>query len=318
MKVGIVGSGFVGSTAAYAMVMNGVGRDIVLVDQNQARAAAEANDIFHAVPFSHPLHVRAGTYTDLHGCQVVILTAGVNQKPGETRLQLLARNAAIFNQIVPQVIQNAPGATLLVATNPVDVMTHLTAEIAVRFGLPRGRVVGSGTTLDTARFRTLLGNLAGVDSRHVHGYVIGEHGDSEVLTWSNATVAGMPIEDYCNLQGQPLTDEIRLEIDSQVRRAAYSIIAGKGATYYGIEAALARITRVILRSIERSILTVCGFHDDIEGVKHVTLAVPHLVGGEGILARFPIPLDDAERSALKKSAEVLKPNIESAVAALNS
>ncbi len=313
MKVGIVGCGFVGSTAAYAMVMNGVGREIVLVDANTARAAAEADDIFHAVPFANPLQVRDGGYADLKGSRVVVLTAGVNQKPGETRLQLLARNGAIFREIVPKVLDQTPGAVLIVATNPVDVMTHLTAEIAVGRGIPRGRVFGSGTTLDTARFRTLLGEHCGVDSRHIHGYVIGEHGDSEVLTWSSATVAGMPVGDYCEAIGKPLTEEVKQQIDTSVRRAAYHIISGKGATYYGIGSALARLTKVVLHD-QRAIMTACGLQEEVAGIENVTLALPHLIGGEGLLAKFPIPMSDEEHVQLRKSAEILREAIKAIMA----
>src|SRR5262249_52588633 len=178
MKVGIVGSGFVGATAGYALVMQGVGREIVLVDKNAARAAAEADDIRHAVPFAHPLDVRAGGYEDLAGCRAVVLSAGVGQKPGETRLQLLRGNAQVFREVVPAVLAQAPDAVLVVATNPVDVMTHLAARFAAACGVSAGRVIGSGTTLDTARFRSLLGAHCGVDPHHVHAHVIGEHGDS--------------------------------------------------------------------------------------------------------------------------------------------
>jgi L-lactate dehydrogenase len=184
MKVGIVGSGFVGATVGYALVMQGVGREVVLVDKDTARAAAEADDIRHAVPFAHPLEVRAGDYKDLAGCKVVILSAGVGQSPGETRLQLLRRNAQVFREVVPATLNYAADAVLVVATNPVDVMTHLASRLAVACGLNPGRVLGSGTTLDTARFRSLLGGHCGVDPHHVHAHVIGEHGDSEVLTWS--------------------------------------------------------------------------------------------------------------------------------------
>src|SRR5262249_17492042 len=182
MKVGIVGSGFVGATTGYALVMSGVGRELVLVDKNAARAEAEADDIRHAVPFAHPLDVRAGGFEDLAGCRAVVLCAGVGQKPGETRLHLLRRNAGGFAEVVPQVLAHAAEAVLVVATTPVDVMTHLAARYAAACGAPAGRVVGSGTTLDTARFRTLLGAHCGVDPHHVHAYVVGEHGDSEVLT----------------------------------------------------------------------------------------------------------------------------------------
>ena len=201
MKVGVVGSGLVGATAAYALVMRGVGREIVLVDKNEARAAAEADDIRHAVPFAHPLEVRSGGYADLAGCRAVVLCAGVGQKPGETRLQLLQRNAAVFREIVPAVLKHAPDAVIVVATNPVDVMTHLAARFAAEVGVPPGRVFGSGTTLDTARFRSLLGAHCGVDPHHVHGYVIGEHGDSEVLTWSLVTIGGMPLKEFARLRG---------------------------------------------------------------------------------------------------------------------
>ena len=304
MKIGIVGTGWVGSTAAYALVMRGVGQEIVMIDKNTKRAQAEADDIFHAVPFAHSLRVWAGDYADLAGCRVVILAAGVAQRPGETRLQLLARNAAIFGDVVPSVLEHAPDAILVVATNPVDVMTHLAARYAAEHGLSPGRVIGSGTTLDTARFRVLLGRYLGVDSQHIHGYVVGEHGDSEVLTWSLVTVGGMPLDEFCRQHGLMLDDSARQEIDRRVRDAAYHIIEGKGSTYYGIGAALTRIADAILRD-QRSILTVCTPIAQVAGVCDVTISLPHLVGGDGILASFPLPLNDAEQAALKESAEVV-------------
>jgi L-lactate dehydrogenase len=309
MKVGIVGTGMVGSTAAYALVMRGVGRDIVLVDKNMKRAQAEADDIFHAVPFAHSLRVHAGDYPDLAGSRVVILAAGVSMQPGETRLQLLERNAAIFRQVVPSVLEYAPDAVLVVATNPVDVMTHLAARYAGEHGVPPSRVLGSGTTLDTARFRVLLGRHLGVDSQHVHAYVVGEHGDSEVLTWSLATVGGMPLEEFCRQHGIALDEPVRQEIEHRVRDAAYTIIDGKGSTYYGIGAALARIVGAILRD-QRSILTVCTPKVEVLGVCDVTISVPHLVGGEGTLASFPLPLSDEEQAALQASAQVVCDAIE--------
>src|SRR6516164_5427843 len=224
MKVGIMGSGFVGATAGYSLVMQGIGREIVLVDKNTDRAEAEADDIRHAVPFAHPLDVRAGNYEDLAGCRVVLLCAGVGQQPGETRLHLLQRNAQVFHEIVPAVLAHAPEAVLVVASNPVDVMTHLAARFARDCGVPAGRVFGSGTTLDTARFRSLLGGHCGVDARHVHAYVIGEHGDSEVLTWSLATIGGMPLEEFARRRGIDLGEPIRKDIDANVRGAAYKII----------------------------------------------------------------------------------------------
>lgn len=304
-KVGIIGSGFVGSTAAYAMVMRGVGREIVLVDLNRARAEAEANDLFHAVPFAHSLDVYAGDYSDLQGARVVVITAGVNQRPGESRLQLLERNAAVFRQVVPQVLAHAPEAVLVVATNPVDVMTHFTAHLAAAAGVPTSRVLGSGTTLDTARFRTLLGRQLGVDTQHIHAYVLGEHGDSEVLTWSLVTVGGMGLEAFCQQQGITLDDSVRATIDERVRRAAYYIIEGKGATYYGIGSALARIVDAILRD-QRAILTVCTPLAEVAGVTEVTIALPHLIGEAGILATIPPLLNASEQIKLTASAQIVQ------------
>jgi L-lactate dehydrogenase len=305
MKVGVVGSGLVGATAAYALVMRGVGREIVLVDKNEARAAAEADDIRHAVPFAHPLEVRAGGYADLAGCRAVVLCAGVGQKPGESRLQLLRKNAAVFHEVVPAVLKHAPEAVVIVASNPVDVMTHLAAGFAAEAGVGAGRVFGSGTTLDTARFRTLLGTHVGVDPHHVHAHVVGEHGDSEVLTWSLASVGGMPLEGFARMRGVELSEAARRDIDQKVRRAAYAIIAGKGATYYGIGCALARIVDAVLHD-QRSVLTVCAPTPDVLGVKDVTVALPRLVGGAGVIETFPLPLSQPEQAQLRASAEVIR------------
>ena len=305
MKVGVVGSGLVGSTAAYALVMRGVGREIVLVDKNAARAAAEADDLRHAVPFAHPLEVRAGSYADLAGCRVVVLSAGVGQKPGETRLQLLQRNAAVFREIVPAILAHTPDAVLVVATHPVDVMTHLAAQFATLSGAPAARVFGSGTTLDTARFRSLVGAHFGVDSHHVHGYVIGEHGDSEVLTWSLVTIGGIPLKAFAKLRGVDFSEGVRREIDEKVRRAAYTIIAGKGATYYGIGSALARIVDVVLHD-QRAILTLCAPTAEVAGIQNVTVALPRLVGGSGVIETFPLPLSEVEQGQLKSSAQVIR------------
>jgi len=310
MKIGIVGCGMVGSTSAYALVMSGVGREIVLVDLNRKRAEAEANDIYHAVPFAHPLTVRGGDYKDLDGATVVVIAGGVAQKPGETRLQLLQRNADVFRQIVPSILRHAPEAVLLVVSNPVDIMTHLAAHFAAEFGVPHTRVLGSGTTLDTARFRTLLGRHFDVDPQHVHAYVIGEHGDSEVLAWSQATIAGLSLEEFGKVHGKPLTSADQQQIDEQVRRAAYHIIAGKGATYYGIGSAVARIVDVLLHD-QRAILTICSRITGVPDCEGVTLALPHLVGGEGVLATIPLQLDGTEREGLRRSAQILREAITS-------
>jgi L-lactate dehydrogenase len=310
MKIGVVGCGLVGSTSAYALVMSGVGREIVLVDLKRERAEAEANDISHAIPFAHPLVVRAGDYSDLAEATVVIIAGGVAQRPGETRLQLLQRNAEVFRQIVPSVLRHAPDAVLLVVTNPVDIMTHLTAHFAAEFKVPPTRVIGSGTTLDTARFRTLLGRHFDVDPQHVHAYVLGEHGDSEVLAWSQATIAGLELDEFAKVHGKPLTDADRQRIDENVRCAAYKIIAGKGATYYGIGSAVARIVDVLLHD-QRAILTICSRITGVPDCDGVTLALPHLVGGDGALATIPLPLLESEREALRRSAGILRDALQS-------
>lgn len=310
MKIGIIGSGFVGATAAYALVMRGVGREIVLVDANKQRAAAEADDIAHAVPFANALEVHDGDYQDLKGARVAILAAGSNQKPGETRLQLLERNAAIFREIIPNVLDHVPDARIVVATNPVDVMTHLAAHFAHARGVPYSRVIGSGTTLDTARFRLLLARHVGIDPAHVHAYVVGEHGDSEVLTWSVATVANVPLQQFCATHGVPYDEKMRAEIDERVRRAAYHIISGKGATYYGIGSALARITEAILND-QRAILTVSSRQNEVAGVKAVTLSLPQLLGGDGILDTYMPPLSADEMTALSKSGRVIRTAVDS-------
>ena len=309
-KVGVVGAGMVGSTSAFAMIMRGVGREIVLVDVNRARAEAEANDIFHAVPFAHPMTVRAGDYADLEDAYVVVIAGGVAQKPGETRLQLLQRNTEVFRQIVPSVVRAAPDALLLVVTNPVDIMTHVAAQVAAEYGVTTSRVLGSGTTLDTARFRALLGRHFDIDPQYVHGYVIGEHGDSEVLVWSQATIAGLGLDAFATVHGTPLTSQDRQRIDDNVRRAAYHIIAGKGATYYGIGSAVARIVDVLVHD-QRAILTVCARVSGVPDCDGVTLALPHLIGGDGVLATIPLTITDPERDGLRRSAGILRDAIAS-------
>jgi L-lactate dehydrogenase len=309
MKTGVVGSGFVGATAAYALVMRGVGRRVVLVDQNRARAESEADDILHAVPFAHPLEVTAGDYSDLAGCKVVVVSAGVGQKPGETRLQLLGRNAQVFKQVIPNILRHAPDAILLIATNPVDVMTHIAAQYAGEIGVPSSRVIGSGTTLDTARLRSLIGRRLSVDSQHIHAYVLGEHGDSEVIPWSLVTVGGIPLEEFCTGREFSICSDDYIEIDEKVRRAAYHIIEGKGATYYGIGSAIARIVEVILQD-ERSLLTVCTPMPHVAGIESVTVSLPNLVGGAGIIRTFFPNLKETETAALQKSANVVHSVIE--------
>jgi L-lactate dehydrogenase len=261
------------------------------------------------VPFANPLSVYAGGYEDLVDCRVVVITAGTAQKPGETRLALLERNAAIMKDIVGQVLTYAPDTILLIVSNPVDVMTHLAARFAAEYRVPTNRVIGSGTTLDTARFRALLGQHLGVDSRHIHGYVLGEHGDSEVLTWSLVTVGGIPLEEFYQNFAQRLSDETKEQISYQVRDAAYKIIEGKGATYYGVGSALARIVEVIIND-QRSILTLCTPVEEVAGINDVTLSLPNLISGEGIVATLRHPLSPDEEDQLRNSAKIIRAAID--------
>ncbi|MBZ9712269.1 lactate/malate family dehydrogenase [Deinococcus multiflagellatus] len=296
MKVGIVGAGLVGATAAYALTLRGSCSELVLTDMDEDRARAEAQDVAHAAPVSHGARVTSGAPGDLQGSAVVIVAAGANQKPGESRLDLLQKNAAIFRDLIPQVTRAAPEATLLIATNPVDVLTGLSAELA-----PGQPVIGSGTVLDSARFRHLVAERAGVDPTHVHGYVLGEHGDSAVVAWSTATVAGLPVADFMAARGLPWTPEIRTQIEADTRGAAGQIIAGKRATYYGIGAALARIAERILDD-RRAVLTVSAPTPEFG----TSLSLPRVLGRAGVLDTIVPALTEEERAALGRSADILR------------
>lgn len=305
MRIGIVGAGQVGGAAAFAVVMRGVGTDVVLVDRSRDLAEAQAQDVLHATPFAHPVRVVAGDYADLAGAGVVVLAAGANQKPGESRLELLGRNAAVFRDVVPRVLDAAPDAILLVASNPVDVMAQVATRIAADRGVPPGRVIGSGTVLDTARFRALLAGRFDVSPRSIHANVLGEHGDSEVLHWSEATVGGLPLAEFGERMGRPLTPALRAEVDAAVRGAAGVIIRGKGATSYGIGAGLARLAQAVADD-ERAVVTCSVLNPEIEGVSEVALSLPRVVGRRGVLGTLFPPLDQGERRALRRSAEILK------------
>ncbi|TQS72374.1 L-lactate dehydrogenase [Rhodobacteraceae bacterium] len=302
MKVGIVGTGMVGSAAGYAIALQGGASELVLVDHNAALAVAQAEDIAHAVPFAGGCRVNAGSYAALAGAGVVILAAGVAQKPGESRLSLLARNADIFTQVIEQVRRHAPEAILLVASNPVDIMTQVAQKAA---GLPPHRVIGSGTILDTARLRWLIAQHLGVASQSVHAYVLGEHGDSEVLCWSSARVGSEALSSAAAQLDVPLTDQVRETIDTGVRRAAYKIIAGKGATWFGIGAGLSRIVRAISDD-QRAVLTTSIQMGDVMGVEDVALSLPRVIGAEGAVATLMPELDPSETRAMERSAQVLK------------
>ena len=305
MKIGIVGAGMVGSSAGYALALMGIAHEIVLVDRNEALAVAQAEDISHAVPFMSSTVVRAGDYKDLHGAGVIVIAAGVSQQPGETRLALLERNAEVFRAVLGTVLPVAPNAILLIASNPVDIMTQISTRIS---GLAPGRVIGSGTILDTARFRSLVGRHLGISPQSVHAYVLGEHGDSEVLAWSSAKAGSISLDSFSQQIGIPLTDTLRAKIDDGVRNAAYKIIKGKGATYYGIGAGLARIIKAIAQD-QRDVLSVSIVTPNVVGIEDVALSIPRVIGAEGVVVDLFPDLDDKEAAALRRSAEILKERV---------
>jgi L-lactate dehydrogenase len=301
VKVGIVGAGFVGAAAANALVLRGVATEIVLTDVDAGRSAAEAADIAHVTPFSSPVRVSAGGVEELTGSAVVVVTAGTSQRPGQSRMDLLQRNCEIVRSVVPDVVRHAPDAVLLVATNPVDVMTRVAEKLAAEAGVPAERVVGTGTMLDTARFRQIVAARIGVDVTHVHGYVVGEHGDSEVLLWSSLDVAGQPLAAFAAASDEGWSVEDRRSTEDEVVNAAYRIIQGKGATYYGVAAVIARAVEVVVRD-RRSILTVSAWSP----AYGCALSLPRLVSGSGIVREVGVSLDDDERLRLDRSAAVLR------------
>ena len=298
MKIGIIGCGFVGSSSAFAIALVGAATDLILVDLNADLAKAHAEDILHATPFSEPVRVAAGDYSTLKGAGLVVLACGVAQKPGESRLKLLERNVNVFQNVVPRVLEHAPDSILLIVSNPVDIMTQVVTKISA---LPPERVIGSGTILDTARFRTLLAEHLGLAPHSVHAYVLGEHGDSEVLAWSSGKIGGVPVGEFAEQIGRPITNDVQARIDDGVRRAAYRIIEGKGATYYGIGAGIARIAKAI-RDDEGAVLTL----SNIEGLNGVSLSLPRVLKAKGIEATIQPMLSNEEEEALKRSAEILK------------
>lgn len=305
-RVAVVGTGHVGSTFAYALLLSGFAGEIVLIDSNRAKAEGEAMDLNHAVPFTHPTRVWAGDYADCAGATVTVLAAGANSRPGETRLDLVGRNAAIWGEIVPEVVKHNPGGILLIATNPVDVLTYAAWKLS---GLPSRRVIGSGTILDTARFRYLLSQHFGVDARSVHAYIIGEHGDSEVPVWSLANIAGLRLPEFCKAQGRNHDAKAMGEIFAQTRDAAYHIIERKGATYYAVAAGLMRITQAILRN-QRSVLSVSSLIEDYYGTGDVCFSLPTVVDRGGVESVLRLELSQQEVEQLRHSADVLKATIQ--------
>ena len=301
-KCGVIGVGFVGATCAYTLAVSGLFSEMVLVDMNAKKAESEAADINHGVAFAKPCLVRAGSYADLTGCGLVIIAAGANQKPGETRIELLGRNQAILSSVVGQVMQAAQDAVLLIVSNPVDVLTCMAHRLS---GLPAGRVIGSGTVLDTARLKYLLGQRLGVDGRNVHAFIIGEHGDSELAVWSSANISGVDLDDYCRITGVDNPKPVLHAIYESVRDAAYPIIVGKGATYYGIGMAVRRIVEAVVRD-EHSVLPVSSMISGHYGIDGICLGLPSIVGRRGVEAVLDIPLSSEELARLQTSASKMR------------
>ena len=300
-RVGVVGLGNVGATLGYALLFSGLAAEIVLIDNNHAKAEGEAMDLNHAVPFAHPTRIWAGNYSDCAGAAVVVIAAGTGQKPGETRLDLLQRNADIFAEIVPRIVEHNRDCILLIATNPVDVLTKISLQLS---GLPAHHVIGSGTILDTARFRYLLSQHFGVDPRSVHAFIIGEHGDSEVPVWSLANIAGMRLEEFCAAQGRAYEWKALHKIFEETRDAAYHIIARKQATYYAVAAGLMRIIEAILRD-QNTVLSVSSLVNGEYGIENVCLSLPSIVNRDGIEQVLHLQLSGEEVRKLQESARIL-------------
>jgi len=301
-KVAFIGCGFVGSASAFAVMQSGLFSEMVLIDANTAKAEGGALDISHGLPFAKPMQIYAGTYDDIADAAIIVISAGANQKPGETRLDLVKKNISIFRSIMSEIKRvNAEGILLIVA-NPVDILTAAAQKLS---GLPENRVFGSGTVLDTARFKYLLGEHLGVDSRNVHAFILGEHGDSEIAVWSSANISGVPVNDFCEMRGHFHHEEAMQEIVDKVRNSAYEIIEKKQATYYGIAMSVRRICEAVIRD-EKSILPISRMLHGEYGIDGVALSLPAIVGENGVETAVPAELNDEEMAALKKSAETLK------------
>ena len=302
MKIGVIGAGSVGATFAYATLIKGLASEIVLVDINREKAHAEALDLNHGMMFVPPARVRDGELADLGGAHVVVITGGAKQKDGQTRLDLAKQNTQILKDVLPKALEAAPNALYLVVTNPVDVLTYAALKIS---GLPRRQVFGSGTVLDTSRFRYLLAEHCRVSVRNVHGYIIGEHGDSELPLWSSVTMGGLNLDDYCAVCGRKCHCGEREVIYRSVRDAAYEIIRAKGATYYAIGLAAAQILEAVSRN-DRSIFTVSTMLEDYYGVSDVCLSVPNVIDSRGVDMTIPVKMTGEELAAFRRSADVVR------------
>lgn len=305
-KAAIVGCGFVGSATAFALMESGLFSELVLIDADKNKAEGEALDISHGLPFAKPMQIYAGEYCDLSDASVIIVTAGAGQKPGETRLDLVKKNVGIFSSVIPEIAKYNQSGILLIVANPVDILTYTAAKLS---GFPANRVFGSGTVLDTARLKYLLGEHLGVDPRSVHAFIIGEHGDSEIAAWSSANVSGVPLNNFCEMRGYFRHEESMKKIADDVKNSAYKIIEKKHATYYGIAMSVKRICEAIVRD-EKSVLPVSSIQKSESGEDDIALSMPVIVGKQGVEGSVPIELNEEERSSLKKSADTLRTVIE--------
>jgi len=301
-KVSIIGCGFVGSSIAFSLMQSGLFSEMVLIDNNVSKAEGEALDISHGVPFAKPMKIFAGSYDDIVDSSIIIITAGAAQKPEETRLDLVNKNVAIFKSIIPEISKRHYDGILLIVSNPVDILTYVASRL---IDLPESHVIGSGTVLDTARLKYQLGEHLNVDSRSVHAFIIGEHGDSEIVAWSSANVSGVPIHKFCEMRGFFNHEEAMKNIASKVKNYAYEIIEKKHATYYGIAMSVKRICEAIVRN-EESILPVSGIIHNVYGINDVALSIPAVVGINGIETHVPISLNIDEQEKLKQSARTLQ------------
>ena len=301
-KVAVIGCGFVGASIAFALMQRGLFSEMVLLDVDQAKAEGEAMDLSDGLPYAASMDIYAGTYDDVTDCALIVLTAGVNQKPGETRLDLISRNIQILQSIVPQIRARKFDGILLVVTNPVDVLTYAAWRLS---GLPAQRVIGSGTVLDTARLKQLLGQHLQVDSRNVHAFIIGEHGDSELAVWSGSNVSGLNLDDFCRLRGMQNDPAAMQALYETVRNSAYEIIRRKGATYYGIAMAVSRIAECIVKD-EHAVLPVSVVLHGEYGLEELSLSIPAILGSSGVEQVLEIPLNSSERMALTNSAGQLR------------
>lgn len=299
-KIAVVGVGAVGSACAYAVMMSGLVSELVLVDVNRERAEGEAMDLAHGASFIKPIQVYAGSYNDCHDADIIIFSAGANQKSGETRLDLVHKNYQILKDALPRLVPLNDESVLLMVANPVDVLTYAALRL---MDLPAERVIGSGTVLDSSRFRYLLSSYCRVEPRNIHAYVVGEHGDTEVPLWSRASIAGISVPEFCRWRGIPCPDPA--EISGRVRRAAYEVIARKGVTAYAISLAVKRICESILRD-ENTILTVSGLINGEYGIHDVCFSLPSIVNRQGRSGVLAVPLDPDEEESLHRSAAVLK------------